>query len=474
VRLKSFAAVAATLSLLVFVACGGGNDVATSNGSGGGIGGSGNRIEVSHGTIGRLGSIWVNHVKFSTVGATILIDGQVAAESDLRVGMVVRVDGSISGATASKVSVAPPLSGRVEQVIDANRMVVMGQTVRIDNLTRFENSVVPVVGDFVEVHGLPVWGDVVAAGFIEKKATLPSPSFATMGFVKSHDVVGQTFVVGTTKVIYAGATISDLPAGLWNGILVGVKGNACSGNPICDTLTASKVEPSGLIGSDIADVAAEGFVGSLSGNGFVVGAQRVVITASTQFVGGEPGDIELGSKLQVEGEITSGVLTASKVSLLNNIRLEADLAGVDPTGATLTLAGLSGVTVSSNSLTRFKGGIASLSELSVPNHVRIRGRWLAASNTVIATELELRSSASDSRVILQGPVDALVNPNGVTILGIFVNTAGFTDDDFLGAYNSHIGRDAFFNAVSTDTLVKASGSVSGGSSVDWTEAKVED
>ena len=81
--------------------------------------------------------------------------------------MVVRVDGSISGAKADTITVDDAIKGRVEQVLDANRMVVMGQTVQIDNLTRFDNNVVPVVGDLVNVYGLVAGDGVIAAGFVE-------------------------------------------------------------------------------------------------------------------------------------------------------------------------------------------------------------------------------------------------------------------------------------------------------------------
>src|SRR3569833_2369295 len=59
--------------------------------AGGGIGGTG----VSQGPITGFGSIFVNGVEFDTSSATILRGGATVAQNDLRIGMVVAVDGSI-------------------------------------------------------------------------------------------------------------------------------------------------------------------------------------------------------------------------------------------------------------------------------------------------------------------------------------------------------------------------------------------
>ena len=214
-------------SALVLAACGGGGSSGGIGGTGGGgIGGTG----VAYGTITDFGSVWVNGVEYQSGTATIRIDDTVHPESDLRRGMVVRVDGSISGATAATITVDDAVKGFVEQVLDANRMIVMGQTVQIDNTTRFDNNVVPVQGDRVEVHGLIAGDGLIAAGYVEKKATAPTPPFAVKGVVKSHDTTAQRFQIGALTVQYSGTTIvSDMPGGTWNGLQVDIKGTACSG-----------------------------------------------------------------------------------------------------------------------------------------------------------------------------------------------------------------------------------------------------
>jgi len=99
-------------SALVLAACGGGGSSGGIGGTGGGgIGGTG----VAYGTITDFGSVWVNGVEYNSGNATIRIDDTVHPESDLRRGMVVRVDGSISGATAATITVDDAVKGFVER-----------------------------------------------------------------------------------------------------------------------------------------------------------------------------------------------------------------------------------------------------------------------------------------------------------------------------------------------------------------------
>ena len=475
VRLGRFTAAVTALAL---AACGGGGGIDGTGASPAGPGstgptGPGGSIDgtgMAYGTITAFGSVWVNGVEFSTNGTTIKFDDRSVSQADLRVGMVVRVDGSIDDRKANTILVDDSLKGRVEQVLDTNRMIVLGQTVLIDGQTRFDNGARPSVGDYVEVHGLPVADGTLAASYIEKKATLASPPFVVKGFVKNHDSAARTFSVGNLTVQYAGATTGDMAAGSWNGLLVDVKGSACAGNPVCGTLTGTKVEPGGSQVGSAAKSEVEGFVSRLTTDGFVLGGQTVVLTASTVFEGGLRGDVLVGTKLEAEGPISNGVLTATKVSLRDSIRLEGDVAGVDTAAGTLTLAGLPGITVQVNSLTALDK-IASAASLGIGNHLRIRGRPLPGTG-VQALELELRSAASSSRVELRGPVSAVAGTTSVTILGVAVDTSGISDNNFKNHHDTTIGRAAFFAAVSAGTVVKARGDRSG-PGVTWSEMELE-
>lgn len=462
------AAVCATL--LLAAACGGGGDggIDGTGGGSGGIDGTG----VSYGTIDAFGSVWVNGVEFSTGSAVITLDGATVPESRLRVGMVVRVQGSIASARADAIAVDEAIKGRVEQVIDPTRLVVLGQTVLIDNRTRFEGGAVPVVGDFVEVHGLVAGDGQIAAGFVERKAAA-TPPFVVRGLVENHDTAARRFTVGTLTVNYAAATTNDMPAGSWNGLVVEARGDACAGNPVCGTLAASKVEPAGAQVAQAPQAEVEGFVTALNADGFVLGGgQRVVVTAGTQFFGGDASEVVVGVKLEAEGTVANGVLTADKVKFKDSIRLEGNVATLDLAAGRLTLAGLSAIVVDVNALTELDG-ISALAQLAVGHHVELRARP-GSAGSVLALELRRRSTAPASRVILQGTVSAVSGTTSLTVLGVGVDTSTIADADFQGVNDQTIGRAAFFAAASRGTLVKVRGDLGAGGGVVWDEIELED
>ncbi len=455
---------------LALAACGGGGSSGGIGGTGGGgIGGTG----VAYGTITAFGSVWVNGVEYSTSGTVFKTDDNPnggGSQNDLRIGMVVQVDGSISGATASTITVDESIKGLVEAVPDSNHIVVMGQSIQIDATTIFDNGFTPAVNDRVNVYGLVVGDGIVAASFIEKKTTAPNPPFAVKGVVRNHNTTAQTFQVGSLTVQYSGTTVvSDMPAGTWNGLQVDVKGTACSAvAPACGTLTASQVEPAGAKLSSATDGEIEGIVSAVTASGFTIGNQVVATTGSTRYEGGVFGDIAVGTKLEAEGSISGGVLTATKVSFRDAARLEADVATIDAGTRTMTLSGLTGVTVNVPLFAELKGISGSnLGTLASGNHLRIRGR-IGQGGVVVASQVELRGN--DTRVELQAPASAVTPETSVTLLGITVSP--ISSAVYKDLNDAVISRTAFFSAAKVNSLIKARGALGGGS-VTWDEMQLE-
>ncbi len=483
---------AACLAILL-TACGGGDGgiggtgagIATGpNLGGGGSGGGGVAFGtgISYGTVQGFGSVIVNGVHYEDRGVDIVFDdrtirgdGGSTTQGNLRVGMVVRVDFD-SASSVKSFTVDSALSGRIESVLDANRFVLMGQTIRIDDTTtRYEDNVlrtglVPAVGDNVRVQGLVSGSGTVTAGYLQKLSTA-SGQFEAKGVVANHN--GSTsFNIGTLTVTYSTATTtSDMPAGSWNGLVVEVKGSSCSGaaGTPCGTLSATKVQPNGPVVSTSttkAQAEFEGTVTSGTAASFKLGNLTVTTDSSTRWEAGAAADLLPGVKVEAEGSITNGTLKASKVSFRDSARAEGDIATLTSATSSFTLNGLPGVTVKVDSLTEWKK-VASLSALGVGNHLRIRGRL--NGTTLTATEVELRSA--DQRVELQAPLTAVAAPS-ITLAGVTVNTTGLSDNSFLGLNDTAIGRSAFFVAAKVNTVVKVRGNLSG-STINWNEVQLE-
>ena len=449
--------------------------------------GSGSGSASASGTITDFGSVFVNGKKFETENVEVRHDGVTerctinpVTTCGFKKGMVVTVNGSFSGNqhTASSVQQKDAVEGLVQSVAgDGLSLVVMGQTVLVDNTTIIDNNIAGqnilnlVAGtDNVEVNGHIRPNGIIQATFIEKKLVGVTPE--VRGFVNNHASGSATFRIGTLTVNYSGADISDMPVpngNNWDGRFVEAKGtNFVSATT---TLIATKVEPENQsIGNVIDEFEVEGFVtqaGTPNGNviDFTIGTTPVRTTASTEFRGGTVDEIVVRAKMSAEGRFDGSTLIAKHVKFHESIRLEGDATVI---GNTLTLTGLSGVTITVNSQTELKDGGNTITVTDLQgNHVRVRGR-VTGPNTVVATRIQMRSSDND--VDLQGPVQSIAG-NVITILGVSVDTSAI--NQFESVNGTSMSRAGFLAEVTVNSLVKVKGERTG-TTVVWQEAELED
>jgi len=484
----SLSMVSGLVALVSLSACSGGSPSASA--SAGGASGSGSAS--ASGTVTGFGSILVNGKKFETENVEVRHDSiteQCAITSDpakrcgLKEGMTVKVRGTFSGSSyrASTIVQEDILEGPISAQPDLanSRFTVLGQTVLVDETTKFDDSSAPNklnslnVGDVVEVSGLVKADGVIAATFIERKGVSNdcSAECEVKGTVKGHSAIAKTFQIGVLTVNYSTATISDMPPPVgsnWDDLFVEVKGSVWDSGT--NTLTATKVEPEGFQAPDGDQVALEGFVTSVAGMpaSFVLGSTTIQLSGGTVFLGGLSSDISVGQKLQVEGTISNNVIAAAKVKFQDAVRIESNVAS-NPTSSSMTLEGLPGITVVVNSQTVFKG-VSNLAGIDNGDNLRIRGRE-GASNTVIATEVEWKSASPNSDIVLQGVVQSAVNPS-VTILGLPINTSGLQLRDI---NDSLVSPSVFFSALlPNQTVVKSKGQLIGIlPSAQWEEMELE-
>jgi hypothetical protein len=455
--------------------------------------------------------VYINGRKYEINDATTTtkddstVSGDQNAKSVLRRGMVVTVSGTSSGTTrtAATIEHQNTLEGPIQSppiLIDANNgtLIVLGQTVVVDATTKFDDTVPATtfaslsVNDVIEVSGFvkeDTTGVFIVASFIEKKTGVTGCDSIceVKGKITSHTTpLTTTFQIGALTVNYAPpADITDMPNPSqvdWFGLFVEVKGTALVGT----TLTATKVEPEGFQAPNGNQVELEGYVTSLIGvvpgsGQFMIGTTEVQ-AANAVYLGGLKSEVAVGQKLEVEGSISNNVITATKVKFQDSVRLEgivSEITGsVSPTTvSTMTLVGMSTITITLNSATEVQ------SEFTVAkgDRVKVRGREGATGAgivNVIATEVDGNGPdecINDCDVDLQGVVQEIPTPNQtLTILGVQINTIGFSDQDFEGLSDQPIGRAEFFGAVKVDTtVVKANGKLNG-VVITWREVELED
>ena len=446
---------------------------ACSSGGSEGTGLDGEPDTVSFGTVTQLGSAYVNGVHYITTNADVTVDDNPGTESDIRVGQVVVVSGSIDDngidGTASTVTVESVVKGPIDSIYNATtrELGVMGQTIQVTDLTVIDDSIGNVntlaIDDEVKIHGHVRGNGLIEATLIEDSAVALT-EYKVIGL--SQSVTATNFSIGSLDINYSGADVSDLSGGMPSASqLVEVKGTP----PLnMGTLMATKVEPAGVTSNNnnVDYVEIEGFVTTVTNPtppiSFTLGNIPVTTSNTTLYEGGLPEDVLVGSKLEVDGQLSNGTLIASKIQFRYNVKIEANVDSFD--GTTLTIVGLNGITVTVDGLTEVDSSPVA------GNEVRLRG-YKTGNGAVTATRIEDRGSASN-RAILQAPVESEVTGTSITLLGITVTTTAI-DFQFQDVTDMNLTSDAFYNLVDVGTLVKARGDYNA-ATVDWDQAEVED
>jgi hypothetical protein len=453
--------------------------------AGGGIGGTGNTATVVSGPITGFGSIFVSGYEYGTGTTSMTIDGTSGSQNDLKKGMVVLVNGTLTHnygtseppqRTANTLFYEDTVEGIVQSVApDGSSLVVLGQTVAITTTTIIDVSVPTLSNlsrnDLVEVSGFVSGPGTVVATLIDRK--LGAADYQVKGFITQHDKGLKSFTIGSLAVNYTGADISQMPnpaEKLWNGLLVDVHGGQVSSGgsgPYGIRMTATKVKPEELGIGDSEGAEIEGFVTQVAALGdFYLGNVHVLPNAGTTFEGGTLNDILVGAHLEVHGSLVGGIVNATKVEFKGETELQANVAAINPSDNTLTLTGLPALVIQFDGKTALhgQGNPRHLNDLRSGDHLQIHGR-LRDGNTVLAKEVE--RSDPTSNVQVQGLVTSATDPI-VVLLGASIDTSSIPESGFLGRYGA-IGRSGFFAGLSSGKKVVLRGTYQA-NTVTWSSA----
>ncbi|MBL3588575.1 MAG: hypothetical protein JMN24_02130 [gamma proteobacterium endosymbiont of Lamellibrachia anaximandri] len=334
---------------LILSGCGGG-ETQTADG---GIGGTG----VAWGRVTGFGSIYLNDIKYETTTTSYQFEEPTRVDqSDLKVGMVVRITGSNDGINgeAETVEYADLLEGTVSSndIATSNSLTVMGQTVIVDLDTIYDDDGTGIlladlnVDAVIEVSGFSDGLGVIYATRIEVKSAAwnGTDQLEVKGIVQN--LTATTFELGALTVDFA-----VIPALLHDGIpqegtYVEAKGNSFNGA----IFEADEVETEGdgdlAWAEDGEELEIEGIVTTdFDGatNQFTLNGQTVQITASTEFEDGLDTDITIGTPLEVEGTMDGTVLIASEIEFgtdsADKLEIEDIVASVDLVAGSFTVLG---------------------------------------------------------------------------------------------------------------------------------------
>ena len=481
------------------IGSGGGDASGGSSGSGGGSGGgSGDTGDTGFGISGsgkavgvitQFGSIFVNGVKYDTSNAVIVVNGVIATEDDLGVGMVVFIQGTVNedGVTgvADVVIVDDNLKGPISEItsatdesgalLDARQITVLGIDVVIERTgTVFEDTTFESLsaGDFVEVYGFAESGNNIRATRVERENFVAGVTKVEVyGAVNALDTTAETFLLGNYTVNYSAAIFDDIDESTFaDGSLVEVKGTLASADAL--SIDATKIEPTGIDGGDAEDngevdvdtsfgdddeFTTEGTISSYdpATNTFVING-TTVDASSAELV---PGNLTLedGLIVQVEGTFSGDVLIAEEIkSRRGRIEIEARISGLDETNQSITLnlgVGVLDVAITAQTLMdddrdsrdeRF-----NFEDLMVGDFLEIEA--MDVDGALIATRVD-REDEDEEEISLQAPVDDFVAEESITLLGLQFAVDSETEYESIGG--ADVPATAFFAEISSGFLVK--------------------
>lgn len=380
-RTKLFAMLAAlSIATLGITSCGGG----------GGSTSTGTQV-ASKGVITGFGSVYVNGVKYDTTSSGIIIDDSSATSDRLKVGMVVKMKGILNddGVTgsASSIEYEDSLEGPVN--LTATGFSVLGQNVVVTATTVFEgvaNLAALTNGQVVEVSGLSNPDGSITATRIEVKS---STEYKVRGTVSNLNLGAGTFTLTVTPTLtftvnYATATIVPSAAALVNGAHVKVKATTA---PSGATITATKVavKQSGLEDSARAEI--EGMVANFDStlktftiNGTTVNAFWITL----------PAGFGNGTRVEVKGPLSNGVLAAAKLETEKDSDQDVQGTVSAKTATTLTVNNIV-ITVTATTMYEDSSSrhdrMLSFASIAVNDTVEVKG-YLENIGSLIATRIE--------------------------------------------------------------------------------------
>ncbi len=426
-----------TLLLLFALACGltDGGDGGGSSGdkfANGGIGGTG----VSQGPITDFGSIFVNGIEWFIDASQIEFDGETGSEADLRIGMVVRVEGTIDHGKgtgeAASVFFDDELEGPVEEIADVGdtglikELSILGKRVWIEaGTTRFDDDDdagsdfgfdTIEVNDIVEVSGLVDSAGVIRATHVEFEGvvTLGTSEVELRGEVSNFNG-SDRFELGDVEVRFDGTTqFEGLLAGdLSSDPFVEVEGVLEELDEILIFANEIELEDE-FDDDDLADFSVTGFVTDfVDESNFKVGGYTVDASGA-DFENGSAALLEDGVRVEVEGERVGTVLIASEVEFEDlEVEVSAEIASagdIDVANGRFVLLGISIQITGSTQLEDEVSDVdpLTLSDLAAGEFLQAKGVSDGAGG-VIASEVK-RTEVED--VELRGPLEAIDDETG--------------------------------------------------------------
>lgn len=404
-----------------------------------GIEGTGSPATAS-GSVTSYGSIYVNGIHIDIGDADIRVNGALAGEEDVQLGMVVDVEAEQTDDdswVAREVRHTRTLRGVVSEVIEATdvRLVlrILGQTLVVYDDALF---------DGVDFESLDADTAIDVSGFIDAEGRVIAARVARAdadaepelrGRIQSVDEAQSQFVLGELTVDYANALFDEGGRDqLESGVAVRVRGGsgAVQGGVLMAEQVSFEAQPSP---SEGGPVSREGVIRDFQSAEQFSLAGLEVDASDARVTGGKAGELRRGVRVALRGERSGGVLEATEVRLvlpgLERIRAQVD--AVDPESGELELLG---ARYQSSGLTAFEdrrengNRFINLLDINVGEYVEVHAR--RTGQALIATRIKRLDN--DAQVNVRGPVTD-IGETSIQVMNVEVDLSAI-DAETLAAF----------------------------------------
>lgn len=326
----------------------------------------------SIGTITGFGSIFVNGIEYETPNsADINLDNDDGDSSDLRVGMVVTVKGSVNNDGMTGVADSVEYDDELEGIVISNsiapgtstgKLDIMGQQVMVTATTVFKSNVGGIIsigqvaaGNVVEVSGFADGAGNIEATRIEVKAATLSEYLAShdaievKGVINGRDTVAFTFELGDLTVDYSGASLPQ--GGLSNDMYVEVKSTSGidvgTGNLIASEVDFEDDGRYGYEGHEGEQLEIKGTISNdFDGLSFQINGTTVLIVDATEFEHIKAVDLLTGTRIKAEGYFNAdGELVADEIKAADEDEHENEVDEIEGMVASVVLDGMNTGTI---------------------------------------------------------------------------------------------------------------------------------
>ena len=446
----------------VLAACGGSDSSTDSTtGDNGGGNETASSTIVTEGVITGFGSVYVNGERYRSDNATIALDNaQSGTESDLKVGMVVKMKATRSGnetPEASEIAYEEEIQGRVDFIdIDNQAFTVLGQTINFDDVTEFVGVTdsTLAVGNFVEISGYLNEDGEFYATLVELESD--EDELKVKGNIAGLDTDAQTFMLGELTIDYSQANFEELTADdLQDGLAIKVEGSQYDSTT--DTLIADSIEQKdSRLDDDVDELEVAGVVGNYdaAAGTFVIKGYQVTLDDDTEFDEGEEADLSNGVRIKVEARNDGESWVAEEIEFQEYRavgRTEGAVSEIDADNGLITVNGIEFLTTSQ---TRYKDDSDAdlrqftFDDIAVNDVLRVIAREDQQGQAIALKIKRLDEEDRDGEV--KG-VPSDISETGFTLAGVEVivnDETRFKTDD------SRISLDEFIALFDGDTELR--------------------